>query len=570
MKPPTLFLVSVFFTFYKSGATAATLFVSLNGTNPIPPYADWSTAATNIQNAIDAASAGDTVVVSNGIYSSGGRVAEGALTNRVAVDKPIVVQSVNGPAVTIIQGYAVPGTMYGTNAVRCVYLTNGATLEGFTLTNGSTEDYLVSLSSLDSSGGGIYCDSTNAQVMNCIIVSNAASASCGANSGTLMNCIVAGNRGGSAVYAAVLYHCTVTNNSGYGGINTCTANNCVIANNSGQNGGGAVYGVLNHCYLSGNYASAYGGGAYNSTLTGCVLVNNQAGWGGGAISSTLNNCLVVSNAAYSQQNTADTESLGGGTWGGTANNCTIVGNVAKRPNSMYGGLSWMGGGAFGGSLNNCILYGNSESPGRADNYYNYYPGTLSNCCTTPQPSSGAGNFTFDPILANPNGGDFHLQTDSPCVNAGNNAYVGDATDLDGNPRIVGGTVDIGAYEYPNPTSLLSYAWLQQYGLPTDGSADFIDSDHDGMNNWQEWRAGTSPLDPSSLLEMLSLSNNVSGTTLTWRSTPGVLYYLQSTTNPVASPFSSVASNLVGQADTSSFTDTSATNAPELFYRVGVQ
>ena len=59
----------------------------------------------------------------------------------------------------------------------------------------------------------------------------------------------------------------------------------------------------------------------------------------------------------------------------------------------------------------------------------------------------SGNLDFDPHLASAAYGDSHLQPDSPCVNAGDTAFVqGDWLDLDGVPRVEGGLVDIGADE----------------------------------------------------------------------------------------------------------------------------
>jgi len=140
------------------------------------------------------------------------------------------------------------------------------------------------------------------------------------------------------------------------------------------------------------------------------------------IYATLNNCTVSGNSA---------NYWGGGASESTLNNCTVSGNSASS-----------GGGAYSGTLNNCIVYYNSapNGPNHLDSIFNY-------SCTTPLPP-GPGNFTNAPQFVNTNGwSNLRLQPSSPCINAGRNAYVTSSTDLDGNPRIVGGTVDLGAYEF---------------------------------------------------------------------------------------------------------------------------
>ncbi|MCX6924022.1 MAG: hypothetical protein NT154_12555, partial [Verrucomicrobia bacterium] len=150
-----------------ANARAAVLYVDVNSASPTPPYTNWSTAAATIQDAVDAAVAGDEIVVTNGAYAFGGRAVQGGTTNRLAVTKPLTVRSVGGSAFTSIIGYRVPDTTNGPAAVRCLYLTNGAMLAGFTLTNGATQDYEF--------GGGVLCEGAGAVLTNCVVSGNSAS-----------------------------------------------------------------------------------------------------------------------------------------------------------------------------------------------------------------------------------------------------------------------------------------------------------------------------------------------------------------------------------------------------------
>lgn len=213
-------------------------FVSLDGGH-IPPFTSWADAATNIQDAIDAASVGDTVWVTNGVYSSGGKVMAGDLTNRVAIDKALSVVSVNGAAATVIQGQKDFASTNGPGAIRCAWLTNGAVLRGFTLRSGGTRS--AGDQTNLRSGGGVWASGTNAVVSNCILVSNAA-----------------------------------------------------------HFGGGAFRGNLDHSTIAGNFAQVDGGGGWSSLMTGCFIKENQAvGNGGGMKDGWIFNSAITRNIAAS-------------------------------------------------------------------------------------------------------------------------------------------------------------------------------------------------------------------------------------------------------------------------------
>jgi hypothetical protein len=344
-----------------------------------------------------------------------------------------------------------------------------------------------------------------------------------------------------------------------GGAYGSTLINCTLQGNSADSGGGVSYsgsGWLNGCTLTGNWAYFSGGGFYAPVFdvvpasTNCVFSGNWSGSGGGAYNGTWINCIINGNWATNN---------GGGAFGCYLYNCTVCLNSATN----------QGGGSWGSVIVNSIIYYNTAAVGP-----NVENSSGANNCTWPDLNleGSTGDITNEPLLVNLATGDFHLQSNSPCINAGLN-NIASASDFDGNLRIAGGTVDIGAYEYQLPVSMISYAWLDQYGLPITTNIDTSDSDGTGMNNWQKWIAGLNPTNPASVLAMLPVANtnDSGGITVSWDSVNNRLYFLQSSTNLAAQPvFSTIQSGIAGQAGTTSFTDTTATNGGPYFYRVGVQ
>ena len=390
--------------------------------SPTPPYSSWETAARTIQEAVDAATIpGALVLVTNGVYRTGGRVTRGTLPNRVAVTLPIHLESVNGASNTVIQGSPTP------SETRCLYLRNGASVAGFTLTGGTTlYPSGPTWTNVDSLGAGVWAETQD-----------------------------------------------------------CLLSRCVLSSNfSGLCGGGVAGGTLEACRLEGNQAGNDAGGASGSILRNCLVHGNTSGYGGGAEASVL---------------------VG----------CTVTGNEASDSDGCYST-----GGATRCVLTNCIVMFNSCG--------NIDQSTAYHSCITPLPGEGYGNVALDPLFVDPDSNDYRLQPGSPCINAGDPVTdpLPPVADLAGLPRIAGGTVDMGAFEFQSPASAISYAWLQGHQLPTDGSADLQDPDADGMSTLDEWRAGTDPNNAASALRILAVSPGPSGVDLVWSSEEGRRYLVE--------------------------------------------
>jgi len=221
---------------YDMGAfeRAGIFYVATNGGN-IPPYQTWSNAAREIQSAIDAAGNRDFVVVSNGIYLTGGRPAAGrATTNRVLIEKPLTVYSVNGCTSAVILGRG----PLGPAAVRGVYLASNASLCGFTIIGGYT--VAESDNPDDLNGGGIWAG-PEVTVTQCVV----------------RDCTAAGAGGG-----------------GWGG---AWLNALLFGNTAASNGGGAWGAEFGFSSLADNTAGVAGGGLAGGLATDSIIFGNQAG-----------------------------------------------------------------------------------------------------------------------------------------------------------------------------------------------------------------------------------------------------------------------------------------------------
>lgn len=330
-------------------------------------------------------------------------------------------------------------------------------------------------------------------------------------SGSITNSIisdnVAGGGGGGLFWGGDISDSTISGNSAIsgGGIRGGgTIVRCTISGNTAGTGGGMsnISGptTITDSVFSGNVTTGTRGGAiYNSSsetlsLIGTTIVGNAAtgsnSKGGGIYNEagpsrrmTIANCVILANSSAGD---------GGGIYN-YANSDSGEHNLALTNSTIAGNTSGhYGGGIYASKasmvLQNTIVARNESADYRMDDLYgklrstsDYYlvgvwyadyfgalPGTHCQWGTpeTPldpgfvrAPSDGGDGWGDNPATtevdesANDDLGNLHLRPTSPAVNKGNNARAVDPSnkpltvDLDGRPRIIYTTVDLGAYEY---------------------------------------------------------------------------------------------------------------------------
>lgn len=234
--------------------------------------------------------------------------------------------------------------------------------------------------------------------------------------------------------------------SGWDAALTCK-NNVFIENNAAEVGGAIYLRRGNHQITSnrfvGNIAGNSGGGIfmevqlgkggkqYFSLLVNNVMENNSTTLNGGAICSHNLDLELVNNTICN--NSTSFIGCGGGLYAQAAN-AEIVNTIFWNNPSLEGAQVGLGNFLDPSVL---IIYHSLLEGGEAGVHVEH-GSTL---------HWGVGMIDADPHFVDAANNDYHLTYPSPCLNAGAGSVVTESIDMEGDPRIAHGIVDIGADEF---------------------------------------------------------------------------------------------------------------------------
>lgn len=387
-----------------------------------------------IQEAIDAAVQGDTVLVDPGTY----------LENLDFKGKAITVTSSGSRAETVINGKDAVDPKFAS----VVMFMNGegadSVLEGFTLMNGNgTYEEVVGYHK-GQVGGAVFCMDSSPTIRDNLIVG------CWADYGGAFACMESVE---TRMKGAAANNPPITP--------ILTGNICM--NNSAVLGGGVAClfdcsPVISDNLIRGNLSGDTGGGIYgweaSPLIMNNIIVNNSSNFGGGigftdGTSDVVNNIIVQNSAGY-----------GGGAYVGFHNATHFVNNTFYSNVSDFGRAlcSWMSSPTVRNSIfwtsypfyGPTMLIGSAEFPSTLTiSHSNVKQGKLGifveSGCTL---NWGDGMIQAPPLFVDAANLDLHLTYSSPCRGAGDNS-VPQLPDFDfeNNPRVHEGAVDMGADEF---------------------------------------------------------------------------------------------------------------------------
>ncbi|MCP3973253.1 MAG: hypothetical protein GY720_02030, partial [bacterium] len=355
--------------------------------------------------------------------------------------------------------------------------------------------------SADTRGGAIYNSSVKSiSILNCSFTGNSSGSTAGAifninaSATDITGCSFENNSadwGGGAIYndsvSLAIHNCSFTNNTASDGgaiVNDDASSpyitDCDFSGNSADDDGGAIVNFdgapeFSSCTFSGNSAAADGGAIYEgsessaSTFINCIFSGNSATNDGGAIyhssdsvGATLTNCTLSGNSA--DRGGAFCNLAISASPRSTLTNCTLSGNSA----GTNGGAIYNSSASAKPKLINCVIWNNmanGDSTSASASIQNGQSWRYSYCLVANLDLTVTGTANLDgtdpandplfflgvdPATAPTTDGNLRLLAASPAIDIGDNTANTETTDLDGNSRIQGSVIDLGAYENATP------------------------------------------------------------------------------------------------------------------------
>jgi len=223
--------------------------------------------------------------------------------------------------------------------------------------------------------------------------------------------------------------------------------------------------LIRDCVIKNNISQSSGGGLFidtfkkvtleNNLITNNELISGSSNDEGGGVCVTRMEEVIFTNNIITKNKNSKSNSKGGGVIIKFSDQTTIhlIGNTIYGNQADNGGGVYCAGAAAINFYNN-IIYGNTAQQG-GDIYFedsvvtrHGYNNNYSNMHGIW--TSSGNNLDTTPLFVDPANNDFHLQPNSPMINAGTTVVPNPpglpVTDFEGNPRVVGPAPDIGAYE----------------------------------------------------------------------------------------------------------------------------